>query len=81
MEKADFNEMAMPNSFKVVFVLPWTESEDKNEHPVSGEWKDCFVDAGMASKNKLAVYVYADSEERMVRWMEFMNAHLKALKK
>ena len=69
--------MAMPNAFKVVFLLPWTESDDKNEHPVSAEWKDCFVDAGISERSTLAVYMYADSEERMVQWIEFINAHIK----
>lgn len=73
--------MSAPNAFELSFNLPFFDSENEHEVPLSDlsiAWNDAFIEAGNTSEKKLAVYICADSTEQMRQWMDFIEVRIKA---
>jgi hypothetical protein len=80
VSKAKYQDVCWPNTLCLSITLPWQE-EDKSvfsPSPLSSRWKDEVVEAGVLAKDGgvVTVYVAAETEEKRIRWEEFLSCHI-----
>ena len=69
-------EMPAPFAFKLHLSLPWlNDASVFTPRPITVDWKDMLTDAGQERGNLLEIFIMADTESQMEKWVQFLKFH------
>lgn len=71
------SQVASPFVMSLTIALPWKDDTSIfSPTPLSSRWKDEFVEGGIKNGDKADVYISAESDASMKRWMAFLECHI-----